>query len=122
MVLDAPTLFSPDNPLTKGSMARKPSKRPASRYSYDRVATNIERMISVAGVRQRDVAAAIGASETVFSQKLRGIRSHFTTEELGAIADYFAHPERTGRPLLGFPFLDLELTDLIDRALASRAK
>jgi hypothetical protein len=87
---------------------------------YVRAVKNIERLMGELeqseGLSQKEVALGAGMSETVFSSKKRGIRSHFYEDEFEAIADFFR--KRTGRPLIGFPHLDWTLMESCDRKVA----
>ncbi len=87
-----------------------------SRFSHERALLNVRGMISKTGTRQKDVAAAIGLSESSFTQKLRAIRNHFTLEELGRIGEYFSR--QTTKPLTGWPLYDERYADLIDAGIA----
>lgn len=80
---------------------------------YTRAVANIERARQVAGVNQKEVALSIGMTETTYAQKLRGVRSHFFEDEMEAIGDFFRRA--TGRPLTGFPHVDWQLMESIDR-------
>jgi hypothetical protein len=86
---------------------------------YDRAVANLERMYNwVAGpdgsdLSQKEVALGIGMSESVYSSKLRGIRSHFYEDEFGRLADFYR--KTTGLPLIGFPHLPWEMQETIDR-------
>lgn len=86
---------------------------------YDRAVANIERMINLlAGddgtdLLQKEVAIGIGMSESVLSSKLHGIRSHFYEDEMARLADFFRR--KSGRPLIGFPHLDWEMQETVDR-------
>lgn len=64
-------------------------------------------------VSQKEVALSAGMSETVFSQKLRGVRSHLFEDEIELIATHFR--KLSGRPLTGFPHLDWSMMEAIDR-------
>jgi hypothetical protein len=89
---------------------------------YVRAVKNIERMMGELGVgereglSQKEVALGAGMSETVFSSKKRGQRSHFYEDEFEAIANFFR--KQTGRPLIGFPHLDWTLMESCDRKVA----
>lgn len=65
------------------------------------------------GLSQKEVALGIGVTEPKYSQKKRGIINSFSLPEFGAIADLFSR--KTGRPLIGFPFLDRMTQDIVDR-------
>ena len=84
---------------------------------YDRAASYIERFINELGrsegLLQKEIALACGLSEGVFSQKLRGNRSHFTEDEFERVAVFFRR--RTGRPLIGYPHLEWTLMESCDR-------
>lgn len=82
---------------------------------YDRAVTNVERAIDETGVSQKELCVAIGIQESPFSQKLRGVRSHFSEDEFEAVAAFFRR--HTGRPLTGFPHLDWALMEGIDRKM-----
>jgi hypothetical protein len=88
--------------------------------AYRKVVDRIDRMMVEAApggsdeeVLQKEVALGIGMSQTVYSQKRRGGRSHFFEDELDSIARYFRR--RTGRPLIGFPHLEWDLMEACDR-------
>jgi hypothetical protein len=86
---------------------------------YTRAVENIERMRLEVGDRegselqQKEIAFGVGLSESVFSQKMRGVRSHFYEDEFEKLAAWFR--KRTGRPLIGFPHLDWTLMESCDR-------
>jgi hypothetical protein len=104
--------------------ARLSPSEPTARAGplYKRAIENIERMMGEVSVAdgqellQKEVALGIGMSESVFSQKMRGIRSHFYEDEFESIAVWFRR--RTGRPLIGFPHLDWQLMESCDRKVA----
>jgi hypothetical protein len=81
---------------------------------YRRAVQNIERLMDeTKGIQQKEIALGAAMSETVYSQKKRGIRSHFYEDEFEAIAVFFR--KRTDRPLIGFPHLDWDLMLACDR-------
>lgn len=88
---------------------------------YQRAVKNIERMAQEVSqaernrLLQKEIALGIGMAEPVFSSKMRGIRSHFYEDEFEAIAVWFRR--RSGRPLTGFPHLDWQLMEGIDRKM-----
>lgn len=87
---------------------------------YRRAVGNIERLLNELerddGLLQKEVAIGSGLSETVFSQKLRGNRSHFYEDEFEDVAEFFR--KRTGRPLIGFPHLEWSMMEACDRKVA----
>lgn len=87
---------------------------------YVRAVANIERLMGeleqTEGLNQKEVAIGSGMSETVFSSKKRGERSHFYEDEFHAVAEFFR--KRTGRPLIGFPHLSWEMMETCDRKVA----
>jgi hypothetical protein len=86
---------------------------------YDRAVANIERMFNwIAGPQgtdllQKELALGSGMSESVFSSKLKGARSHFYEDEFARMADFLRN--RTGLPLIGFPPLPWEMQETVDR-------
>lgn len=64
-------------------------------------------------ILQKEIALAIRMTETTFSQKKKGLRSHFYEDELEAIAEFLR--KRTGRPLIGFPHLEWQMMLACDR-------
>lgn len=89
---------------------------------YTRAIQNIERLMTEVSdsegeeLQQKEIAFGVNMSESVYSQKLRGIRSHFYEDEFEAIAVWFR--KRTGRPLIGFPHLEWQMMDACDRKVA----
>jgi hypothetical protein len=80
-----------------------PTPTPESRYSYrraaDEVAAEIDERTDLEGPGfQKQVAGAIGLDESAFSHRLTGVKSKFTIEQLGAIADFLQAPP-------GWPFV-----------------
>lgn len=94
--------------------------RPRSRYSYPRCVENVQRLLARTATTQREAAGTLGVGEPAFSAKMRGVKSHFTVEELGALADLFS--AKLGRPLTGAPFLDLEHAEMIDALIRGRGR
>lgn len=88
---------------------------------YYRAIANIERLMRDdpdkpgEEIQQKEVAFAAGLSETVFSQKKRGVRSHFYEDEFERIAEFFRRRYR--RPLIGFPHLEWQMQDAVDRKI-----
>lgn len=82
---------------------------------YKRAVENIKRAMTEARVSQKEVCEYISMTESVFSQKLRGTRSHFYEDEMERVAMFFRRSTR--RPLTGFPHLDWQLMEGIDRRL-----
>jgi hypothetical protein len=89
---------------------------------YRRALANVERMISELerepseggiGLLQKEIAFGIGLSETVLSSKLKSVRSHFYEDEFAKLADFFR--KKTARPLIGYPHLDWEMMETVDR-------
>jgi hypothetical protein len=86
---------------------------------YDRAVANVERMFNwLAGpdndqLSQKELALGSGMSESVFSSKLKGIRSHFYEDEFGRMAEFFRN--RSGLPLVAFPHLPWEQQESVDR-------
>jgi hypothetical protein len=64
-------------------------------------------------ILQKEIALAIGIKETTFSQKKKGILSHFYEDEFDAIAEFLRR--RTNRPLIGFPHLEWQMMLACDR-------
>jgi hypothetical protein len=95
------------------SMAPRETKRAGP--LHERCVSYIDRMKDLCGIDQKEIALSIGMSETVFSQKRRGIRSHFYEDEFDAIAEFFRH--KTGRPLTGFPHLEWDEMLTIDKRI-----
>lgn len=78
-----------------------PKPTPPSRYSYRRVAEEIEALIDLGDVgEQKAAASAAGLDESAFSHRLTGIKSKFTVEQFGCIADHFKAPP-------GWPFVPM---------------
>jgi transcriptional regulator with XRE-family HTH domain len=94
-------------------MARGKESSIIGRYDHGRAAAEVERMRRELGLSQKDVAITIDITEPEYSQKKRGIDNSFSLDEFGRIAEYFAR--KSGRPLIGFPFLDRQLQDVVDR-------
>jgi hypothetical protein len=96
----------------------EPTKRVGP--AYTRAISNIQRFLDeleeTEGLLQKEVALGVGISETTFSQKMRGIRSHFYEDEFDDLANFFR--KRTGRPLIGFPHLDWQLMESCDRKVS----
>lgn len=82
-------------------------------YSHDLAVERLLVVMYEADVTQKEVAVAMGISESEFSQKKRGINNHFSFEELAEGRAFLS--EKTRRPLIGFPFLDLLLQEAVDR-------
>lgn len=71
---------------------------------YTRAVANILRMLEAElEMDQKELCLGIGMSDTVFSAKKIGARSHFYEDEFETIAEFFRR--KTGRPLTGFPHL-----------------
>jgi hypothetical protein len=64
-------------------------------------------------IPQKCVAVSIHMSDAMFSQKLNARKSHFFEDEFEAIAEFFRN--ESGRPLTGFPHLDWDRMEEIDR-------
>ena len=64
------------------------------------------------GMTASAVAAAVKLTPADWSKKVRLVQSSFTNEELGRIADFFS--QVTGRPLLGWPFVDETVSALLE--------
>lgn len=76
-----------------------PTPTPAGRYTYRRVVVAISEQIDARGFgAQKAAAAAVGLDESGFSHRLAGVKSRFTIEQLGALADHWEMPE-------GWPFV-----------------
>jgi hypothetical protein len=76
-----------------------PSQPPTSRFSYRRVVEEIEAQIDGRGIgAQKAVAGYVNLDESAFSHRLTGVKSKFTVEQLGAIADFWRAP--TGWPFI----------------------
>lgn len=75
-----------------------------SRYSIREATLRVEKAMgrSRPQIQNKELAAAIGMSDDVFSRKLRRSRSEFSLDELGAIADFFSAPA-------GWPVLDADV-------------
>jgi hypothetical protein len=80
---------------------------------YQRAVENIRHAMRECGANQKQVALSISMSEAVFSQKLKGLRSHLFLEEMEQIAVYLRG--RLSRPLTGFPHIEWTLMERIDR-------
>lgn len=102
-------------PRSAAPMPRGPRDR--DQPLYRRAVSYIERLFTEyetkQGLLQKEVAFAAGLAESVYSQKLRGIRSHFTEDEFEAVAVFFRG--LSGRPLIGFPHLEWSLMEACDR-------
>jgi len=68
------------------------------------------------GLLQKEIALGAGFTETTFSQKLKSIRTHFYEDDMEQLAVYFR--EQTGRPLIGFPHLEWNFMETVDRKVA----
>ena len=81
-------------------MPKKPEY--VTRYSIKVATLRIEQAMGRSRpiVTNRELAAAIGMAPDVFSRKMRGARSSFTLDELGAIADWFGVPLDSAWPVL----------------------
>lgn len=91
----------------------KPKRiRQGGRYDYRTVTRAIERMRAEAGVERKELFDAVGIAQSQYSKKLSGELSTFSLREFGDIADFFS--KRTGRPLIGWPFVAPEVSDLLD--------
>lgn len=94
-------------PTTRATVFPSMTKRSRghqSRYSLDRCVLEIAAMRERLKLQDKEIAHEVGISPPQFSHKMTNAgRSSFTVEELGRIADFFA--ERTGRALLGWPFV-----------------
>lgn len=94
-------------------MARDKDPGIPSRYDLHRATAEVERWRLEMGLSQKDVAISIGITEPEYSQKKRCVINSFSLEEFGKIAEYFSR--RASRPLIGFPFLDRQLQEVVDR-------
>lgn len=74
-------------------------------------------MRSAAGVEWKEVYSAIGMKQSAWSRKMMDKESRFSLEELGAVADFFS--QRVGKPLTGWPLVDVEVSDIVDRPRSS---
>lgn len=80
---------------------------------YIRAVSQVLRLMRDLGLSQKQVALGSGLTESEFSQKKVGIENHFTPEEFEDMRQFFKSV--TGRPLIGFPHLDWDLQDAVDR-------
>lgn len=93
-----------------------PSPPPPSRYAYRRIVEEIEAQIDIRGVgAQKAVAAYVNLDESAFSHRLTGVKSKFTVEQLGAIADFWKAPA-------GWPFIPWVEADTRDDAWKKHRK
>lgn len=84
-----------------------PRPTPKSRYSYARVTKEIARELDAKDFgEQKIVAGKAGLDESAFSHRMTGVRSRFTVEQLGCIADHWGKPP-------GWPF------NIIDESIAT---
>lgn len=92
-----------------------PRQRPgrSGRYDHRVIALRIERMMTDSGLLAKQVAAEVGLSEAAWSKKMHLNQSSFTLEELGRVADAFSR--LTHRKLIGWPFIDADLSDQLGR-------
>lgn len=110
--MDWPYTNCPDWPQAKsfdapsrdcgGTVGPMPKKaKIVSRYSIKEATLRVEKAMgrSRPKIQNKELAAAVGMAEDVFSRKMRRSRSTFTLDELGAIADFFDAP-------VGWPVLD----------------
>jgi hypothetical protein len=95
------------------TMPPKESSRRGDQPLYERAMSYIDRMQDECGLLQKEVAFGIGMDDSVYSQKCRGIRSHFYEDELEALAVFFRR--QTKRPLIGFPHVEWNLMLEIDK-------
>lgn len=94
-------------------MGQNANENGGFRYSHKKAVAEVERLRREFKLLQKEVALGIGITEPEYSQKKRGIINSFSLEEFSELADFFS--TRTGRPLIGFPFLDRQLQDAVDR-------
>lgn len=83
-----------------------PIPTPRSRYSREAaVAEVVAELADRAGDEpQKAVAQAIGLDEAQFSHRLADRKSHFSIEQLGAMADYWRMPP-------GWPFVPISISE-----------
>jgi hypothetical protein len=80
------------------------------RYSTQDATRELRQAMRARGVLQKQLAAAIGASDSSVSQKFKGAgRNSFSLEELGLAADFLRAPS-------GWPFISWEEGELLDAA------
>ena len=84
----------------------------SNRYSAEEIIERIARMRVACGVEPADIYRAIGMSQSAWSKKWNSTASSFNVQELGAIAEYFS--KLTGKPLTGWPIVDVEVSGLLD--------
>ena len=82
------------------------------RYDYRAVVLRIERMRVACGVTAKELYGAVGIAQSQWSKKMIGELSTFTFKEAGDIADFFA--ARLRKPLVAWPFVDVEVSDLLE--------
>jgi hypothetical protein len=93
-----------------------PNELPRSRYSYEAVTLEIERILSSRKRGAKAVAArACNLRPQAFSQRLRGLESKFKVEHFGAIADSLNAPP-------GWPFVSWELAEEREDALRKKTR
>lgn len=80
---------------------------------YMRAVGEVLHMMRILGISQKQAALGVGMSESQFSQKKVGIENHFSPEEFEDLRQFFRTV--TDRPLIGFPHLDRDLQDAVDR-------
>lgn len=93
-------------------MGRTSPTRGAGRYDMREINLRVERMRVACGLLAKQVASEVGLTEAQWSKKMTLKGSSFSIPELGRLADFFA--KKTGRLLIGWPFIDPDMSDLLD--------
>lgn len=110
---------TPEDPLLQyrvGDDPQVPAHRKivhGGRYDYRAIVLRIERMRVACGVPVKELYGAVGIAQSQWSKKMIGELSTFSYKEAGDIADFFSF--KLGKPLVGWPFVDAEVSDLLER-------